>query len=171
MDIASARSSEIMRMLANDQAERCAISSYLLQTFAVHTACRVSQPLIWAYTSMRARREGSPASSARNSIVWNQTMHLSRYVFAPPQSGERVWYPNAGAMRLRRNHAKKKYKLSVIFRKGITRLNQLFYIHKHSFPLAVPAATQSSVGWNLATAGTAVMPSPPSCASCCPLAV
>ena len=45
------------------------------------------------------------------------------------------------------------------------------YIHKHSLPLAVPAATQSSVGWNLATAGTAVMPSPPSCASCWPLAV
>lgn len=45
------------------------------------------------------------------------------------------------------------------------------YIHKHSFPDAVPAAIQSIVGWNLATAGTAVIPSPPSCANCCPLPV
>ena len=45
------------------------------------------------------------------------------------------------------------------------------YIHKHSLPEAVPAATQSSDGWNLATEGTAVMPSPPSCASCCPFPV
>jgi hypothetical protein len=49
--------------------------------------------------------------------------------------------------------------------------NRENYIQRHSLPLAVPAATQSSVGWNLATAGTAVMASPPSCASCCPLAV
>lgn len=44
------------------------------------------------------------------------------------------------------------------------------YIHKQSLPLAVPAATQSNVGWNFATAGTAVIPSPPNCASCSPLA-
>jgi hypothetical protein len=45
------------------------------------------------------------------------------------------------------------------------------YIHKQSFPLAVPAPTQSIVGWNLATAGTAVILSPPSCANCCPFPV
>lgn len=44
------------------------------------------------------------------------------------------------------------------------------YIHKHNLPLAVPAATQSKVGWNLATAGTAVIPSPPSWANCSPFA-
>lgn len=47
---------------------------------------------------------------------------------------------------------------------------QLIHIHKHNFPLAVPAANQSLVGWNTATAGTAVMPSPPRCANCSPLA-
>ena len=45
------------------------------------------------------------------------------------------------------------------------------YIQRHSFPLAVPAATQSFVGWNCATAGTAVIPPPPSCASCSPFDV
>lgn len=45
------------------------------------------------------------------------------------------------------------------------------HIHKHNFPLAVPAATHCSVGWNWATAGTAVMPSPPNCASWSPFAV
>lgn len=45
------------------------------------------------------------------------------------------------------------------------------YIHKHSFPLAVPAVTQSLVGWKTATAGTAVMPLPPSCANCLPSAL
>lgn len=34
------------------------------------------------------------------------------------------------------------------------------HCHKHSFPLALPPATQSIVGWKCATAGTAVMPSP-----------
>ena len=51
------------------------------------------------------------------------------------------------------------------------KLQKACHIHKHSFPLAVPAATHCSVGWNWATAGTAVMPSPPSCASCSPSAV
>jgi hypothetical protein len=142
--------------------------SYLLQTFAVHTACRVSQSLIRTYTLMRARHEGSPASSAQNSIAWNQTMHLSRYSAPLPTAVSELRYPNAGAMRQRRNRTITQIYIS----KGVSQeYIHLYYIHKHSFPLAVPAATQSSVGWNLATAGTAVMPSPPSCASCCPLAV
>jgi hypothetical protein len=45
------------------------------------------------------------------------------------------------------------------------------YIHRQSFPLAVPAATQSLLGWKTATAGTAVMPPPPSCANCSPFAL
>lgn len=44
------------------------------------------------------------------------------------------------------------------------------YIHNDSFPLAFPPATQSSEGWKCAAAGTAVIPSPPSCASCSPSA-
>ena len=44
----------------------------------------------------------------------------------------------------------------------------ILYIHKHNFPLAVPAAIQSFVWWNCATEGTAVIPSPPSWANCCP---
>jgi hypothetical protein len=48
----------------------------------------------------------------------------------------------------------------------------LVFLHcqRQSFPLAFPPATQSIVGWKCATAGTAVMPSPSSCASCTPLA-
>lgn len=42
------------------------------------------------------------------------------------------------------------------------------YIHKQSFPLAVPPATQFLLRWKTATAGTAVMPSPPSWASWSP---
>lgn len=45
------------------------------------------------------------------------------------------------------------------------------YIQRQSLPLAVPAAIQSWEGWNWATAGTALIPSPPSCASCSPLLV
>lgn len=44
------------------------------------------------------------------------------------------------------------------------------HIHNDSFPLAFPPATQSSEGWKCAAAGTAVIPSPPSCASCSPSA-
>lgn len=40
--------------------------------------------------------------------------------------------------------------------------NLLHHIHKHTFPLPVPPTTQSLVGWKTETAGTAVMPSPPS---------
>lgn len=50
--------------------------------------------------------------------------------------------------------------------------SQLYiYIQRHTFPLAVPAPTQSIVGCIWATAGTAVMPSPSSWASCSPLLV
>lgn len=45
------------------------------------------------------------------------------------------------------------------------------HIHRHNFPLAVPAATQSLLGWKTATAGTAVIPPPPSCANCSPFAL
>lgn len=46
------------------------------------------------------------------------------------------------------------------------------YIHRQTFPLAVPPTTQSLVRWKTATAGTAVIkPSPPSCASCSPVDV
>jgi len=47
----------------------------------------------------------------------------------------------------------------------------LHYIHRHNFPDAVPPAIQSCVGWKTATAGTAVMVSLPSWASCMPSAL
>lgn len=49
-----------------------------------------------------------------------------------------------------------------------------YYIHKHTFPLAVPPTTQFCVRCITATAGTAVitlLSSLPSCASWSPLAV
>ena len=54
---------------------------------------------------------------------------------------------------------------------NISSITYPHHIHKHSLPLAVPAATHCSVGWNCATAGTAVMPSPPNWASWSPLAL
>ncbi len=54
---------------------------------------------------------------------------------------------------------------------SVTTFTAKTYIHKHNLPLAVPAVTQSLVGWKTATAGTAVMPPPPSCANCLPSAL
>lgn len=43
------------------------------------------------------------------------------------------------------------------------------HFHRQTFPLAVPPTTQFLLRWKTATAGTAVTPSPPSCASWSPV--
>lgn len=104
-----------------------------------------------------------------NPIQSNPTSHTNQTVACFPSHSKARPFSSQGQCTVRQGYPGQEQK-----RSGPPQLSSLLsgvnhHIHRHIFPLAVPPAIQSLVGWNTATAGTAVRPSPPSWASCAPV--